>query len=1236
MLDDILAPSAISISSNYLQIGSQFARTLFVVTYPRYLNANWFSPIVNMDRPLDASIFAHPQDTGNALKQLRDRLGRLEAQVMEDQAAGKVRDPILETAINDIEALRDKLQQGTDRFFELGLYITIYGNSTKELDETENKIKAILDAQLVYSKQATFRMKEGFFSTMPLNDDQLSVHTSLNTEPISSLFPFVSYDLTMEKGILYGINTHNNSLVLFDRFSMENANMVVFGKSGGGKSILGSEPVLIKRGGAVELASIGPLIEGLIKKRGVTQIDEELEGVVNPDLEVWAFDKNLKGSWSKVTVAARKTATLHFYRFTTKSGRVITTTGDHNLVTIQEGKVTVAKSSEIQEGQFLPLPRRIEPVNQPERFLNLLEILKTSKGIYVAGASKLIKGNYPVLKTTTIDNRYDQYLYKYEAGRPVPIGYLSKILDFLKIDLANPILKNFKVVSRLQKNSLPIRWPIAAQFTKLLGYIVSEGATTKNSVMISNLDQEVLSDIGSALKIFGIQFFFGNQGIVIADRVFVEIVRSLGGKAKSGQKHVMPFLFNTDERLIASYLQAYFEGDGGVEHDSVTATSKSKRLVSELSYLLYYFRIVSRIKETPKKAPGWKSKKSYWTLRISGQNDLNKFASHINFVSERKKKLLSGIIGKQGNTNVDIIPGLQPIFEEMYQLIPFKLHDFPEISALKRSAYNPSPEQLKTVIVKIENKIRDFKNYGSRFASLDLPSINFVIEAGDRNKELNRKLWQVLGQSWRLIKNRRVRPGAKNILKALMILDKKFTYSLREIKDAIHFGFSELCLSIKHFQPSLQAALTGRYTANTDYGMLWNAGQYITQKYREKLVVIPRIEQLTAQLKVLTQADLFWDPIEKIKKIQNTKEKYVYDLTVDNEVFLAGQGGLFIHNSYAVKLEILRNLIFDTQIFVIDPENEYKFLSDTVGGTSIKISIASDQHINPFDLPAPLPDESPADVLRSHILNLLGLFRIMLGAITPEEEAILDEAINQTYTIKDITPTTTDFKNVTPPLMSDLQNVLEGMTGTESLAIRIKKYTEGSFAGFLNNPTNVQLDNQLITFSIRDMEEELRPIAMYLVLNFVWTQIRTELKKRILVVDEAWVLMKYEAGAAFLFNMAKRARKYFLGLTTISQDIPDFMSSPYGKPIVTNSSLQLLLKQSTASIELVKGTFNLTDAEKFYLMESRVGHGLFFAGSNHVAIRVVASYAEDQIITSDPRQILEIEQAKKELAQQSQ
>src|SRR3989344_5404438 len=910
MTDDILAPSAIDVSSNYLQIGDTYARTIFVATYPRYLNTNWFSPVINMDRPFDASIFVHPEDTANMLKQLRDRLGRMEAQVMEETAAGKVRDPIMETAIGDIEALRDKLQQGTDRFFRLGVYITLYGSSIKELDDTENKIKSILDGQLIYSKQATFRMKEGFFSTMPLSDDQLNVHTSLNTEPISSLFPFVSYDLTRDKGILYGINTHNNSLVLFDRFEMENANMVIFGKSGGGKSILGSEPVLIRRDGQIEMMEIGPLVENIISKHGANQIDEELEGVINPGVEVWAFDKNLKGSWSKVTVAARKTATPDFYRFTTKSGRQITTTGDHNLVTINNGQVLVAKSSEVKQGQFLPLPRQIELATQTKQSLELLEILKNSRGVYVSGASKLIKENSARLRKAKLNQNFDRYLYKYASNRIIPITYLLEILNFLGIGTESTATKNLRITSRLQKNSLPICWPLTKDFTKLLGYIVSEGTITQNAVLISNLDQEVLDDMDASLNSLGVQFFFGNSGVVIADRVFVEIVKSLGGQAKSGRKQVLSFLFGTDKSLVAAYLQAYFEGDGSVEHSSVTATSKSNQLISELNYLLYYFGVVGRIKETPKKAPGWHSKKSYWTLRVSGQDNLKKFSASINFVSQRKRKSLAGISQKQENTNVDIVPGLQPIFEEICRLIPFKLHGFQEISALKRGLYNPSPKQLEVVVKKIEERLENFKNYGTQFTPLDMPSLDSIIEKGSQNKELNRKLWQTLGQSWRLIKKREVNPGAKNILKALGILNNQFRYSLQEIKNAIHFGFRELSLPIKYFQPSLQAALSARYGNNTDYQMLWNAGHYVAQKYQEKLTVFPHIKKLLDQLKSLARSDLFWDPIEKIEKIKNKTEKYVYDLTVDNEVFLAGHGGLFVHNSYTVKLEILRSLMF--------------------------------------------------------------------------------------------------------------------------------------------------------------------------------------------------------------------------------------------------------------------------------------------------------------------------------------
>ncbi|MEK7515295.1 MAG: ATP-binding protein [Patescibacteria group bacterium] len=568
---DSVAPSGIQVTPNYIQIGDRFARTLFLGTFPRYLHTSWLSPLINLDRTFDIGIYVVPKETSAVLKELRNQLTRLQSQVIEDTAKGKVRDPMLETAMVDIEELRDRLQQGTDKFFELGVYVTLFENSVKELDESESKARSLLEYQLITTRQTTFRMLDGFLTTLPLHEDKIEARTSLNTEPLSSVFPFTSFDLTSSTGILYGINTHNNSLVLFDRFSLPNANAVVFGTSGGGKS-------------------------------------------------------------------------------------------------------------------------------------------------------------------------------------------------------------------------------------------------------------------------------------------------------------------------------------------------------------------------------------------------------------------------------------------------------------------------------------------------------------------------------------------------------------------------------------------------------------------------------------------------------------------------------------YTVKLEILRSLMFGSQVIVIDPEDEYRFLAETVGGTNVRISINSDQHINPFDLPALLPGESPADVFHSHILNLAGLMKLLLGQLTPQEDSLLDEALIQTYAIRDISAEV-DFSKAPAPVLGDLQQILEGMTGAEAMATRLKKFTEGTFGGFLNRPTNVSLNNQLIVFGIRDMEEELRPIAMYLVLNHVWTQVRRELKKRILVVDEAWWLMKYPVGAEFLFNIAKRGRKYYVGLTTISQDIPDFMASPQGKAIVTNSSIQILMKQSTAAIEVVKETFNLTDAEKYYLLEARVGFGLFFLGQSHIGIRVVASYAEDQVITSDPRQLLEIEKAKKEWAQ---
>lgn len=571
-LQDIIAPSALKISPKEINLGEKVLRSFFVISYPRFLGENWFSPIINLDKVFDISIFVHPIETSDVLRTFQKKVAEVQSQIMAREARGQVRNPMLDTAYQDLENLRDQLQQAQEKLFNVGLYITMYGDSEAELDKMESEIKSILEAKLVYVKPALFQQEQAFKTVLPLGTDQLEIHSKLNSSPLSSLFPFISFDLTSDKGILYGINRHNSSLVLFDRFSLENYNSITFAKSGSGKS-------------------------------------------------------------------------------------------------------------------------------------------------------------------------------------------------------------------------------------------------------------------------------------------------------------------------------------------------------------------------------------------------------------------------------------------------------------------------------------------------------------------------------------------------------------------------------------------------------------------------------------------------------------------------------------YATKLEILRTLMFDTSVMVIDPENEYEYMAEAVGGRYFKISLNSEHHINPFDLPIPGEDESSASVLRSNIINLVGLFRIMLGGLTPEEDAIVDRAITETYALKDITADS-DFKNIEPPLLSDFEMVLSGMEGGESLAQRLTKYTKGTWAGFINRPTNIDINKKFIVFSVRDMEDELKPIAMYIIMHYIWAAIRKELKKRLLVIDEAWWMMKSEDTASFLLSLAKRGRKYFLGLATITQDVDDFLKSPYGMPIITNSSIQILLKQSPTSMDKLQQTFNLTDEEKYLLLESDVGEGIFFAGLKHVAIKIIASYTEDQIITSDPSQILAIKKAKSDLLSQ--
>ncbi|MBI5156239.1 ATP-binding protein [Candidatus Peregrinibacteria bacterium] len=346
-----------------------------------------------------------------------------------------------------------------------------------------------------------------------------------------------------------------------------------------------------------------------------------------------------------------------------------------------------------------------------------------------------------------------------------------------------------------------------------------------------------------------------------------------------------------------------------------------------------------------------------------------------------------------------------------------------------------------------------------------------------------------------------------------------------------------------------------------------------------------------------------------------------FDLPNANANIFAASGA---GKSFTAKLEILRYLMLGTDVLVVDPENEYTNLCEAVGGSFIPLSIQSQYRINPFDLPEGVrgDDAAAGEVLRAAIINVHGLLKLMLGPITPAEDGVLDKAILDTYALRGITLQAPDPGSMEPPTLKELVDVLMTSDGGESMGRILQKYTQGSFAGLFDQRTNVKLDRQMIVFQIRDLEEQLRPIAIYVVLNFVWNRIRAELKKRLLVIDEAWNLMQHEDSARFLYGIVKRARKYYLGVTTITQDVDDFVESPFGKPIITNSSLQILMKQSPATVDSLQKLFYLTDGEKYLLLNTEVGQGILFAGYKHVATEIVATPEETALITTKPEEIL--------------
>lgn len=350
-----------------------------------------------------------------------------------------------------------------------------------------------------------------------------------------------------------------------------------------------------------------------------------------------------------------------------------------------------------------------------------------------------------------------------------------------------------------------------------------------------------------------------------------------------------------------------------------------------------------------------------------------------------------------------------------------------------------------------------------------------------------------------------------------------------------------------------------------------------------------------------------------------------YTLENANMVVFAKSGA---GKSFTVKLEALRTMMMGAEVLIIDPENEYQKLCEAVGGSYIRLSLSSDTRINPFDLPKVIDSDEADNALRANIITLHGLFRLMLGGtsvgaqvgLSPAEEADLDQALIDTYARAGITSDPLTHNSV-PPTIANLYDTLVHMGGTgPQLAQRLRKYTTGTFAGIFSQQSNIDINNQMVVFNIRDLEDELRPVAMYIVLSHVWNIVRSNQKKRMLIVDEAWQLMKYDDSANFLFSLAKRARKYYLGLTTISQDVEDFMGSKLGRAIVSNSSMQLLLKQSSSAVDVLSDVFKLTEEERKRLANFPVGQGLFFAGQNHVHIQIIASEIEHRLVTTNPNQ----------------
>ncbi|MCX6705924.1 MAG: ATP-binding protein [Candidatus Woesebacteria bacterium] len=1171
---DIVAPEKIEVDFDYFKINDVYFRTIFIAGYPRFVTPGWLEPIVNFDNSLDISFYIYPVDGKSILDDLRRKIAEMEAEISTDLQRGKILDPLTEAKLEDARALQEQLVKGAERFFEFGFYITIPASTLEDLNHTTKQIESTLGSLMVVAKHALLDQDSGFLTTAPFGFDRLNITRNMDTTSLSTTFPLTSAELSSDTGILYGINSKNESFIIFDRFSLENPNMTIFATSGAGKSTgYDTEVIYEDKNKQIKKEKIGKLVDMLMENGKPEKIEKDIEGIIDPKIKVFSFDKNLKGELSKVIIAARKTSPKNLYRITTKSGREVEITKDHCLVTLKKGIIQTSKGNSIKIGDYIPLPRGINYEGISISKINTYDILKNS--------------NIKHLRTRF--DRVGNHLIRYS-------GSIPKIIE------------------------------ADSDFFTFLGLLASEGMTGFNRVLISNTDPLILNFTAKYLDSLKIRhnFIIKNHrrvAVNVFSETFQKFLENIGSGGRSGFKKAADLVFSAPKNLVADYLRAYFEGDGTVSEHDISATTKSKQLASDLCYLLYRFGIIARISTKKKVATNTAAKKVgvYYAINVYGQDNIGKFIENIGFMSEQKN-LKSRKLIKEGNTNVDVVPEIGNIFKEIHNVL-YKSSELGaprKFSEIKLGIFKPSRQNLLSVINKIELDIQKFEDLeGDGLSTLNsLPSTEEIIFKG-KSKEKNSLLWQALGGSWSSIRNG-AQAELRNSLMAISITHD-YQYSTEDVGGAIYRSFKNTGESLMLYDKTLWNSVM-YCKGNTLYKRVLKARDYIASKYTQKKMRVGKIKEKLNWLKTLANSDLFWDPIVKIEKIKS-KNKYVYDLQVDNAVFVAGNAGMFVHNSFFVKLEALRSLMLGTEVIIIDPETEYKPLAKAVGGEYISFSFNSPSKINPFDLSQAI--EEGENQLGLKILSLHSLFKVIMGVITPIQEALLDRALVSTYRAKGITQdVATQTKE--PPLMEDLYKTLIGMESPEALdlAARIEKFVRGSFVGIFDQQTNVNLKNPFTVFSVRDLPDALRPIAMFVILDYIWTRVKKDLRKRLLIVEEAWHMMKYPDTAQFLWSVVKRSRKYFLGLTTITQDVEDFLSQDIGKAIVTNSALQLLLKQSPAAIDKVGEVFYLSQGEKNLLLAANVGEGIFFAGPHHAPIRITASQDEYQLITSKPQDLI--------------